>query len=558
VAAGGTPGAGPAGPPIPLADSHNTKPEPDASRFGRRAFLTAAATGAVALALPVRPRLSGIGLSASQAATPQPFKGRLPIPDVLRSRQIAIDMREAEVQILPGRPTRMWTYNGTFPGPTIRRPAAIPGSPPTEVTFTHSLPASTGELTVHLHGGHNRAEHDGQPGGLTQTQPQALYCDVSRGLSPEESGNDLLIAPGAQRTYVYDLTEDGAPERASFQWYHDHRLERTAPNVWRGLAGMWIIDDEVDGALPLPRGERDIPLMIADRGFTRQNQLTNPFSGFGHPPNDGITAKYVLVNGAYRPHHRVTARRHRLRVLNASNFRAYNLALSNGAPLVQIATESGLMPKPVERKRVLVGPGERVELIVDFGRFPHRNVELLSVPRRDGEDGLGSKAYIGTLMQFRVGRRRPDSTRVPRRLRPLPEWVADAQRQPQKTWRLAIDGFRWVINGHTYDPAYVEHSPAIDTTETWSFQNRTSVGHLVHLHHTDWYMLSRNGRRPRPWERALKETFFLDPRDEVVVAGHFSDHLGKFVVHCHMLDHEDHGLMSQFEVIDPTTPPPPG
>ncbi len=541
-----------------MSQATDTQPESEAGRFGRRAFLAAAGTGALALALPVRPRLGGLGLSTatSRTASPKPFKARLPIPEVLRGQQIAIQMREAEVQILPGRPTRMWTYNGSFPGPTIRRPAASPGDPPTEVTFAHNLPASAGELSVHLHGGHNRSEHDGQPGGLTQSQPQALYCDVSRGLTAGESGNDLLIAPGAQRAYAYDLTEAGAPERAAFQWYHDHRLERTAPNVWRGLAGMWIIDDEVDAALPLPRGERDIPLMIADRGFTRENQLTNPFSGFGHPPNDGITAKYVLVNGAYLPHHQVSAHRYRLRVLNASNFRSYNLALSNGAPLIQIATESGLTPRSLKRERVLVGPGERVELIVDFGKFPHRNVELVSVPRRDAEDGLGSKAYAGPLMQFRVGRRRPDSTRVPSALRPLPGWVPEAPARPQKTWRLTIDGFRWVINGATYDPAFVEHSPAIDTTETWRFVNQTAVAHLVHLHHTDWYMLSRNGRRPRPWERCLKETFFLDPRDEVVVAGHFSDHLGKFVVHCHMLDHEDHGLMSQFEVVDPSAPPP--
>jgi FtsP/CotA-like multicopper oxidase with cupredoxin domain len=530
----------------------NERSQPDDAprRFGRRAFLTAAGAGALALALPVRPRLAGPGVlgSTSLAATPKAFKAALPIPEVLTGAQLEIEMHEAEIQILPGRPTKMWTYAGTFPGPTIRRPAAAPGDDPTQVTFVHNLPTAAGELTVHLHGGHNRSDDDGQPGGLTEAQPKALYCDVSKGLSAKVSGNDLLIAPGARRTYTYDLTEDGAPERAAFQWYHDHRLERTAPNVWRGLAGMWILDDEVDAALPLPRGERDIPLLIADRDFNRHNQLTNPFTGFGHPPNDGITGSHVLVNGAYLPHHRVSARRHRLRVLNASNFRTYNLALSNGAPMTQIATESGLMPKPVERRRILIGPGERVEVIVDFGRFPNRDVELVSV-RRPPADDRGSRAYRGPLMQFRVGPRRPDSTSVPAALRPLPDWVADAPDEPQKSWEVAIDGFRWVINGHSYDPAYVEHTPAIDTTETWRLKNRTVISHLVHLHGTDFHMVSRNGRRPPAHERCLKETFFLDPQDEIVVSGHFSDHLGKFVVHCHMLDHEDHGLMSQFEVV---------
>jgi FtsP/CotA-like multicopper oxidase with cupredoxin domain len=229
-------------------------------------------------------------------------------------------MREAEIQVLPGDKTRMWTYGGTFPGPTIRRPAGQR----TRVTFEHRLPREAGELTVHLHGGHNRSRDDGQPGGLTRAQPKSFYCDIPFGLEPRKAGNDLLIGPGGKRTYVYDLREDGAPERAAFQWYHDHRLDRSARNIWHGLAGMWIVDDELDSSLPLPTGERDIPLMIAERSFDRHNQLTDPFSG-RRPPADGVVGARVLVNGAYLPHHRVTPRCHRLRILNASHFRSYNV-----------------------------------------------------------------------------------------------------------------------------------------------------------------------------------------------------------------------------------------
>jgi FtsP/CotA-like multicopper oxidase with cupredoxin domain len=218
--------------------------------------------------------------------------------------------------------------------------------------------------------------------------------------------------------------------------------------------------------------------------------------------------------------------------------------------MTQIASEAGLLPAPLERTEVLVGPGERVELVVDFAAFTNRNVQLRSVPRTGGApSGLGSRAYDGPLMQFRVGRRRPDSSSVPAVLRELPDWVAEAPAAPQKTWTVGIQGFRWVINGETYDPAYVEHSPTIDTTETWRIVNDTAVAHLMHLHHTDWYMLSRNGAEPPAWERCLKETFFLDPGERVRVAGHFSDYTGKYVIHCHMLDHEDHGLMSQFETV---------
>ncbi|HEX2707818.1 MAG TPA: multicopper oxidase family protein [Solirubrobacterales bacterium] len=520
-------------------------------RLGRRAFLGALGGGALAVLLPVRGQ--GGGLLPLAEDTPQaqaavPFRARLPIPRELTDSQIRIPIREAEAQILPGRKTKLWTYGGTFPGPTVRRPAGQR----TKVTFHHELPAKVGEFSVHLHGGHNRTQFDGQPGGLTKSQPLSYYCHIPRGLSPRQSGNDLLIEPGARKTYVYDLVEDGHPERSAFQWYHDHRLDRTSPHIWHGLAGMWIVDDEFDASLPLPRGERDIPLMIAERTFDRHNQLTDPFTDL-RPPADGIVGQSVLVNGAFMPHHHVGARRYRLRILNVSPFRSYNLHLSNGAPMVQIATDSGLMPAPVRRTEILLGPAERVEVIVDFAGARGETVELRSSKRHSGRNVTGSRTYAGALMQFRVGRERlPDQTKVPRRLRPLPEWTRKVSHKPDHRWEITIGGLfktTWLINGKTFNPARSDAFPKLGSTVTWEVHNRTSVAHVMHLHHTDWYLLSRNGKRPPPWEDCLKDTFFVYPGERILLAGHFSDYAGKFVIHCHMLDHEDHGLMSQFEVV---------
>jgi spore coat protein A, manganese oxidase len=350
------------------------------------------------------------------------------------------------------------------------------------------------------------------------------------------------------------LIEDGKPERASFQWYHDHRLDRTAPHVWKGLAGMWIVDDDFEESLPLPSGEYDLPLMIGDRTFDRHNQLTDPFTD-RRPPNDGILGEGVLVNGAFMPYHRVDPRRYRLRLLNVSSFRSYNLQLSNGAPMIQIATESGLMPKPVRRREILLGPGERVEVIVDFAGMAGESVELRSGKRHAGRNSVGARTYGGALMQFRVGSERvPDRTRVPRQLRPLPAWTQKAKPTPDQRWEIAIGGFfkpTWRINGRTFNPARSEAFPRLGTTETWEIVNRTSVAHVMHLHHTDWYLLERNGEKPPAWEDCLKETFFVFPNEKILLAGHFCDHAGKFAVHCHMLDHEDHGLMSQFQVVRP-------
>jgi spore coat protein A, manganese oxidase len=541
-------------PRCPRRPASSTSGQPSRiPRFGRRALLGALGGGTLAALLPLRGGGGGLlPLTAepSPALAAVPFRSRLPIPPVLDSDEIRIPIREAEQQILPGRKTRLWTFGGSFPGQTARRGAGRP----TKVTFHHELPESAGELSIHLHGGHNRTQFDGQPGGLTKRQPISYFCRIPRGLSAKESGNDLLLEPGGSKTYVYDLVEDGRPERASFQWYHDHRLDRTAPNVWKGLAGMFIVEDEFEQSLPLPEGERDLPLMIGDRSFDRHNQLTDPFTD-RRPPNDGILGEAVLVNGAYMPHHPVSPCRYRLRLLNVSSFRSYNLQLSNGAPMVQIATESGLMPKPIRRREILLGPGERVEVIVDFAGMAGESVELRSSKRHPGRNAVGARTYGGALMQFRVGTSRvTDRAKVPRQLRPLPEWTRKVKHEPDSRWEITIGGFfkpTWRINGRTFNPARSEAFPRLGTTETWEIVNRTAVAHVMHLHHSDWLLLERDGKPPPPWENCLKETFFVFPNEKILLAGHFADHAGKFVIHCHMLDHEDHGLMSQFQVVRP-------
>jgi FtsP/CotA-like multicopper oxidase with cupredoxin domain len=221
--------------------------------------------------------------------------------------------------------------------------------------------------------------------------------------------------------------------------------------------------------------------------------------------------------------------------------------------MVQIGTDSGLMPKPVRRSHILLGPAERADVIVDFAGAEGESIELRSGPRHDGHDDPGSKPYVGAVMQFRVGSgRMPDRTRVPRRLRPLPAWTQHVSRKPDHTWAISIGGlFKpvWQINGRTFNPARADTTVTLDSTVTWELVNHTGVAHMMHLHHTDWYLLARDGKPPPPWEDCLKETFFVFPGERILLAGHFSDHLGKFVIHCHMFDHEDHGLMSQFEVV---------
>jgi FtsP/CotA-like multicopper oxidase with cupredoxin domain len=461
---------------------------------------------------------------------PPTFEQALRIPKVLTGRHITIPMKRAQVRVMPTGPkTWMWTYGGSFPGPTIKRPT---GSL-TTVTFVNDLPAKAGAMTVHQHGGHQSSADDGQP---------ATY----------------LIGHGARRTYTYPLRERGRPEPAAFRFYHDHRMDRTAENNWRGLQGMFLVTDEREKRLGLPHGAYDVPLHLTDRSFTADNQLTDPFPGGGMhawmtgpqaPPNDATVGKRILVNGQFAPYLEVKPGQYRLRLLNASTFSAYDLTLSDGRPLTQIGTGTALLPRSVERDDVLLGPAQRADVVVDFSGLEGQDVILSTVPRTDTTEGTGSRS--AAIMQFRVRGSARQHARVPDRLRAVP--AIDVPQKVDKVWTFGLTkdshGSFWSIGGRMFDPDRVDYRVRRGTMERWRLRNTTAMTHYVHLHEEQWHTVSRNGKRPPPWERGLEDTWRLDPGEYVDVAATFTDHPGRFMVHCHMLDHEDHGMMAQFEVV---------
>ena len=509
-------------------------------RLSRRSLLRHTAVGVAGaattrLAAVLTGATAGVVATATHAgavAEFTPFARRLPLPKVLTGSDITLTARATDVQILPGAPTRMWTFDGTFPGPLIRRPSGKQ----TRVTIRHQLPVEAETLTIHHHGSHSASDHDGLP-------------------------ERRVIEPRKSRTYVYDHREDGKPERAAMQWYHDHSHHHTSRNSWMGLAGLFILDDEFEESLPLPRGRYELPLFITDRRFTRNNQLD--VSLFETPAeNREVSGDVYLVNGAPQPFTEVEPRRYRLRVHNGSGFRIYNLALIvdgsfvPAAQMTQIGTESGLLPQSVKRTEVLLGPAERADLIVDFSEFKGRRLALASLARANSAGSDASPTV--SLLQFRVGR---DVTKrdhpLPRKLRPLPKWVAQAPEQPTRVWSFGT-GYDAVtrreahtINGRAFDHRRVDAQVELDSVETWMLLNTTTRSHYIHIHDVDWVVLSRNGAAPDPYEAGLKETFRLDPGEYLTVAAKFTDHLGRYVMHCHMLDHEDGGMMTAWEVVKP-------
>lgn len=544
------------------------------SEISRRDLLRGAGSAA-GLGLGVRLGLlgavTGSAVAASQlrkAGAATPWSTPLPFPQVITDSEITLEAAEADVPILPGAATRMWTFRpagataGTWPGPTIRRPSGNP----TTLTVRHLLPASADTLTIHHHGSHSASVDDGLPAGVNPDSP--------------------VLKPGGERVYVYEHQEAGEPERAAMQWYHDHSHGRTSFNSWMGLGGLFILDDDVEAAMPLPRGAYEVPLFLADRSFLPTNQLDTSAFTSAHNEVGGTT---YLANGAYQPFLEVEPRRYRLRVHNGSGFRAYNLTLAVTAsadptaavtagrvPVTQIGTESGLLPAPVPgRTEMLLGPAERADLIVDFSSYAGSSVVLASVPRSNSRaivDGLPVSVPVpGTdvgasavFLQLRVGSTvtEPDPGPPPAALRPLPAWAAGVGGPTTKPDRVFAFGrgldtsttppaVIWTINGRPFDPTRVDAQPVLGTTETWLLFNVSPSTHLVHLHDVDWLVLSRNGAAPAAHEAGLKETFRLDPGEFVLVATTFTDHLGPYMFHCHMLDHEDAGMMGTFEVVAP-------
>ena len=492
--------------------------------------------GEYAFYCSIHPNMRGtLVVTGEPGGPPKPprFEQALRIPPVLTGRDITIDIRKASVKVMPHGPwTRMWTYGGTYPGPTIKRPTGVT----TKVTFINDLPPSAGALTVHQHGGHHSSADDGQP-------------------------TRYLIRTGARRTYTYPLVDDGRPERAAFRFYHDHRMGVTARNNWRGLQGMFLVTDPREDRLRLPRGAYDVPLMVSDRSLTTHNQLTDPFpgpdmrvwmTGPHAPPNDAVVGTKILVNGQFAPYLRVKPGRYRLRILNASLFSAYDFALSDGRPFVQVGTGSGLLPHPVARQDILLGPAQRADVVVDFRGWRDKNVILDSVPRSDGVAGTGTRS--AAIMQFRVRGHAHQRSHVPDRLRPAPRFAVPSKVAMTWTFDLTDQGDKgsfWSINGKRFDPQRVDHRVTMGSIERWRLRNASDMTHYVHLHEEQWLTVSRDGKRPPPWERGLEDTWRLDPGQYVDVAARFTDYPGLFMLHCHMLDHEDHGMMAQFEVVAP-------
>ncbi|MEV4171348.1 multicopper oxidase family protein [Nonomuraea sp. NPDC049709] len=521
-----------------------------------------AATGlSASAALARRPSVTGAELR-SAVPLPPPFRVPLPMPSVLKpvgtsggTDRYEITQREASAEILPGVKTPLWTYEGTFPGPTIESRRGRP------VTVTHrnDLPVPT---VVHLHGGRTPAASDGYPTDLVLPERWPEQWPAERPIERPMERHDAAVHMGhgmhdpravvTRRTRDYTFPLD---QRPALLWYHDHRMDFTAPGIWRGLAGLHIVRDTAEDDLGLPAGPRELPLVIADRAFAADGGLAYPAldptlrerPGVHEAYLAGVLGDVILVNGAPWPVHEADAARYRLRVLNASNARHYELeAVTDDGrrlDLVQIGADQGLLAAPVTHRLLPIAPAERYDLIVDFsGIATGSHVRLLN--------RLGS-GRTRDVMAFLIARHATDGSRVPRTLSTdLPTWRrTDAARVRDFSFRTGRmrGGHGWLIGGRPFDPARTDVTARLGDVEVWRLV--ADVHHPVHLHLAGFRVLSRSGRLPLPHDAGLKDTVSLRPGEAVEIITRFDGYRGRYLFHCHNAEHEDMGMMANLEII---------
>jgi spore coat protein A, manganese oxidase len=460
----------------------------------------------VGSAAAVKPRaVTSAALRAIDGSPFRPFRAELPlIPELRPTRRTRerdvydVTIRHGTAEILRDFETPIFGYDGRYPGPTIR---ARRGR---EVVVRQRNRLSV-DVNVHLHGGVVPAADDGHPMDL--------------------------IAPGTVRSYRYPNHQGAAT-----LWYHDHAHGRTARSVHRGLAGFYVIEDRHEERLGLPRDEFDVPLMIQDRAFNRDGSLR-----YASSPEPGFLGDTILVNGAVAPRMRVRRRLYRLRLLNASNARRYRLVLGGGRPMLQIGSDGGLLARTLKRRSITMSPGERVDVVVDFRDYAPGTELVL-------HNDFGRRSTVA-VMRFDVERGGgSEEARVPRRLRelaPLPQPAVD------RRFELSLataSGISWQIGGASFDPNRIDVRPRLGTSERWTFVNTSTRVHPMHTHGFLFRVLSRSlGPVPRS-ERGWKDTVPVLPGESVTVQPWFSPYPGRYVFHCHALEHGDFGMMLQMEV----------
>lgn len=443
-------------------------------------------------------------------------------------------------QILPGSPTNIWRYQGEV----IKGPAdnlvSLPGSylgpifnlktgTHLRVNFVNELPEKS---IIHWHGLHVPDSADGHP----------------------------RLAVESGESYQYDFR---VLDRAGTYWYHPHPHGRTGPQVYQGLAGLFLIHDDQEASLNLPSQDKDLPIVIQDRVFDGENQLVyEPFLL-------GMFGDKILVNGLPDYTMEVEPSAYRLRLMNGSNARIYKLSWSDGTPLKVIGTEGGLLEKPLQRDYVTLAPAQRIDLWVDFGVWePGQEISMVSLPSSAPDSQQEVPIFTATVL---------DTEREPASLpevfpahKPLDAAQAVNASTP-RVFELSMGmGMRWLINGRTFGMTDVarDEKVRLGDVELWEFHNPGNAGmgmmggmtqpHPMHIHGLQFKILDRqvepaeengyNSLKAGFVDEGWHDTVLVMPGERVKIVMRFEDFTGLYLYHCHNLEHEDMGMMRNYQI----------
>jgi FtsP/CotA-like multicopper oxidase with cupredoxin domain len=446
-----------------------------------------------------------------------------------------LSLAAGRTEFLPGLSTPTLGINGTYLGPAIRCRAGD--------RVTLRVRNALAERTaLHWHGLHIPARFDGGP--------------------------HQVVEAGAIWEPSFAIKQ-----KASLCWYHAHLMGRTGEQVLRGLAGLFLIEDDESQSLRLPSeyGVDDIPLVIQDRRFNRDGS----FDYLSAMPDVmmGYKGNVILVNGTVDPHLVLRRQRTRLRILNASNSRIYTLGRDDGVDVLIIGSDGSLLERPVRQRRVRVGPGERIELLIDAQA--ERNIRLMSYPDPVAASGMGPGMMMGgmagntetfPIIELRAGRLETSELALPERLIAVPSWT-EAQAKTIRTFSLDMGmmgmgmgrmmgrggmGGMMGINGRSMSVDRIDVRVPLGSIEIWEIVNPTPLTHPFHIHDIQFRVLDRDGQPPLPHEHGLKDTVLVNPGSAVRVITEFADFadpIRPYMYHCHNLEHEDAGMMGQFAVV---------
>jgi blue copper oxidase len=511
-----------------MTRSHPSSPFPGRMRSSGRpppAVVASARPGRVARML-IGVLLLGGAIAAGGCSVTDPvdtvgkveFKNQLWIPPLAPSRtdgegRRVFDLRAqtGERDFGQGGATPTWGFNGDYLGPTLRAKRG-------ERVVVNVANALDEPTTVHWHGMHLPARMDGGP--HQTVEPRATW-------SP---------------TWTID-------QPAATLWYHPHPHGETETHVYRGLAGMFLLDDDSASTTKLPHeyGVDDVPVIVQDRNFKRDGQLDYERGQSG----TGILGDTLLVNGTVGPYLEVTTERVRLRLLNASNARTYDFGLADDRSFALVGTDGGLLAAPHTTKRIRLSPAERAEIVVELR--PGEQIALRSYPPEPDAGFAGGHISGGQdafdVLQLRAAPDLAPSPALPRMLAPV-ERIDPGSATRTRTFRLTGQS----INGSSMDMGRIDETVDKGATEIWEISGQDDISHNFHVHGVQFQVLSVAGEEPPPELRGWKDTVFIEGRQPVRIVVPFpayTDQATPYMFHCHLLLHEDRGMMGQFVVVEP-------